>query len=560
VSGAYALGEWVRGPGEDLGVFRYHCGCEYRVTAPPAKEGALPYFEFDQDNFPICRATFALLASGRTKGVFQLESSLGRHWTKRLRPENADQIGALGAILRPGCLKAKSEDGVSMTERFCRRKNREEEAEAYHPALAPILSSTFQVITYQEQLMRMGKELAGFDLVEVDKLRKAVGKKDQQELAKVKTLFLAGCTRLGIVTDEQAATIWGWIEKSGRYLFNRSHSQSYGLLGYSTAYLKTHDPVSFFANWLYYAKDKSDPREEISELVADAKLLDQPVEPPDIRDLEERVSTDMVAVRFGLCDVREVGPSRVEKLRRAAEAAEAVLGRPLREWTWEEFLFHCGHETGHAATTGWIAVGAFRWTGKKRARLLNEYRAWAKLTEAERKWVLANCRPADGVTAALRAVGRPKKDGGGAANKNRVALLQGEVKFLEDPPASEADWPNQVAADEEHYLGVALTCSRVEACDLGEVNCTCKEFLAGRVGKLALGVRVCSVRVIKTKKGDKMAFLSVEDASCGMDDVCVFPEAWERYEGVLRVNNNVLLRGGKDPKKDSFVVDRVYQL
>jgi DNA polymerase III alpha subunit len=544
--------------------YTFDCGCSFPVIGPPPSPGALPLLDVDENHLPACKAVFELLSRGDTKGVFQLESSLGRQWSKRLKPESEEHLCALGALLRPGSLLTKDEGGKSMTERYCMRKNGEDSVVAYHPAVEPILSATYQVIAYQEQLMRIGRELAGFDKVAVDKLRKAVGKKDQQELAKVEKLFIDGCKQKGVVSDEVAATLWGYMKKSGRYLFNKSHAMSYGLTGYDTAYCKAHNPVAFYANWLLYAQLGADPRQEVAELVDDAKRFDVPVEPPDVRDLEPTVSTNGVVVRFGLADVKGVGPTMVDKLRAAALAGEAALGRRLPDWSFEDFLLNAAPAVTSPAMHAWCAVGAFRWTGKTRTRARNEYDAFSELTKLEAKWLTANRQPGEGLAAALSRLARPKKEGGGVANIKRVQAVRGLASLLENPPSSEADTPNLVADQEEKYLGAALTCSRVDSCDISMVNCSCKEFLAGRVGYTALGVEVKEVRVVKTKAGKNpgqpMAFLTLADGSCSLTDVTAFPDAWKKFKHLLVEQNTVMVEGSRDQKRGTLIVEHVYQL
>lgn len=544
--------------------YEFPCGCKWPVIGPPRVEGALPLMTVDDNNLPDCPAVWELLSRGLTKGVFQLESSLGRHWSKKLKPEAAEHLCALGALLRPGCLKAKDEHGISMTERYCLRKNGEDDVTVYHPALAPILEPTFQVIAYQEQLMRIGKEIAGFDLVQVDKLRKAVGKKDQQELAKVEEMFIEGCKKMGIVTDEQALIIWGWMKKSGRYLFNKSHAMSYGLLGYDTAYMKAHFPVAFFANWLYFAKDKSDPMQEVAELVDDAKLFDVEVQTPDVRDLKGHVMTDGKVVRFGMADVKGVGDAQVIKMTEAVRAGESLLGKPIAEWCWEEFLYNVSGNVTTNVIRALIAVGGFRWTGKARIRLDNEFTSWESLTEKEQEWVKANCEPNEPLASALRKLGHTKKEGGGCANSKRVSSVTASAHYLDNPPASEQDTPNSIAAAEEKYLGIAITCCRVDSCDTSEVNCTCKDFLAGRTGYIVLGVEVKDFRVVKTRTGknpgQKMAFLTVSDGTCSIGDVTVFPEAWAKFGRLLQPGNCVILQGERDQNRDAFLVNFAWQI
>src|SRR5688500_2071038 len=141
---------------------------------------------------PDCKKVWAMLGKGLTKGIFQLESRLGRRWCKELRPESKEHLTALGAILRPGCTQSKEENGVSTTQHYCWRKNGKEEVSYAHPALEHILKPTYGLIVYQEQAIQIAVAIAGFNPQEADDLRKAIGKKLTEEMAKVKIRFLEG--------------------------------------------------------------------------------------------------------------------------------------------------------------------------------------------------------------------------------------------------------------------------------------------------------------------------------------------------------------------------------
>lgn len=164
--------------------------------------------------------TWDLFTQGKTKGVFQLESNLGKSWSKKLQPKNIEELSALIAIIRPGTLKS-SIDGKSMTQHYVDRKNGKDEIKYLHPSLEEILKSTYGVLCYQEQSMLIAQKIAGFDLKEADELRKAIGKKKADLMAKIKVKFIDGCKKTGIVDEETAKEIFGWIEKSARYAFNK---------------------------------------------------------------------------------------------------------------------------------------------------------------------------------------------------------------------------------------------------------------------------------------------------------------------------------------------------
>jgi len=199
--------------------FTYACGCKFPIT----EENGVTKIDFQPriENISLeCQRTWDLISDGNTKGVFQLESRLGKQTAKRLKPENIEQLSALIAIVRPGCLEAVR-DGKSVTNHYIDRKNGEESVSYFHPALEPILNSTFGELVYQEQAMEIAKVIGGFDLQEADNLRKAIGKKKPEEMAKLKKKFIKGATKLKIVTKEEAEEIFGWIEKSQRYSFNK---------------------------------------------------------------------------------------------------------------------------------------------------------------------------------------------------------------------------------------------------------------------------------------------------------------------------------------------------
>lgn len=171
-------------------------------------------FSFDDDK------TWELFAEGKTKGVFQLESNLGKTWSKRLAPRNIEELAALISIIRPGSLNAKI-DGKQVTQIYVDRKHGRDPVVYLHESLEEILSSTYGVIVYQEQAMLIAQKLAGFDLKEADVLRKAIGKKKADLMAETKTKFMEGCKKTQIVDQDTASEIFGWIEKSARYSFNK---------------------------------------------------------------------------------------------------------------------------------------------------------------------------------------------------------------------------------------------------------------------------------------------------------------------------------------------------
>jgi DNA polymerase-3 subunit alpha len=202
-------------------IFHYNCGCCF-----PAKElenGKYELiFDTDVDNINLdCQKTWDIISSGNTKGIFQLESRLGRTIAKKLKPENMEQLSGLISVLRPGSLEGVR-DGKNITNHYIDRKNGLESVDYFHPSLEPILKDTYGEMIYQEQAMQIAKDIAGFDLKESDELRKAIGKKKADQMSLMKVKFLSGAKKLGIVSESEAEEIFGWIEKSQRYSFNKS--------------------------------------------------------------------------------------------------------------------------------------------------------------------------------------------------------------------------------------------------------------------------------------------------------------------------------------------------
>jgi DNA polymerase-3 subunit alpha len=204
---------------------------------------------------------WAVFGRGDTKGIFQLEKQLGQDWAKRAKPRNIEELAALVSILRPGPLES------GMANQYVKRKNGEEETVYFHPMLEPILKETYGTLIYQEQAMRIAVELAGFNLVEADTLRKAIGKKKPEVMAEAKKMFLEKAKGFGKITEEEAAEIFSWIEKSVRYSFNKSHAVSYAMHAYYCAYQKVHFPREFYTAWLTYSDWKPDQKEEVYDLV-----------------------------------------------------------------------------------------------------------------------------------------------------------------------------------------------------------------------------------------------------------------------------------------------------
>ena len=459
--------------------------------------------EFNNEN------VWDLICAGKTKGIFQLESNLGKSWAKRVKPRNIEELAALVSIIRPGTLKA-IQDGKSMTQRFVDRKNLTEEITYLHPSLEPILKGTQGVLVYQEQSMKIAQQLAGFNAV------------------------------------------------------------SYAICAYWSAYAKTYHPLEFYCNYLIYSSGKPDPQQEVKELVNDAKNNEIYVSPPSIKAIN--TLTDIIdgQIHFGLLSVKSVGMKQIEKFKTVISSVETELEeKHLSDWSWYEFLTLASPRVNSRMLIALISVGFFSHLPESRQKMLDEFDTWNSLTKKEQEWAFVNHSKYKDVLNLLKAMTPTKKEGGATFNVKRSSMLRDLVYHLETPAYSLKDDPEWVIRSEENYLGVSLTYSRIEACDTHLANTTIREFIEGKRGDIKMAVTISEVKRYTTKsgkmKGSEMAFLCVEDKTGTLDTVTIFSEKWKEYKGLLYESNNVIICGGSSKRKryqvdDGFIVDRIIEL
>lgn len=197
-----------------------------------------------------------------------------------------------------------------------------------------------------------------------------------------------------------------------------------------------------------------------------------------------------------------------------------------------------------------------------RQKMLAEYRVWNSLTEKEQKFISEN--KLDNFISALYNCSPTKKEGGGCHNKKRKETLLSQANLLEKPPTPLEDTPNWISYEEENLLGIPISANKVDSYNVDRVNTTCKEFLCGKTGYLVLGVEIKEVREYKIRRGKSegklMAYLIVTDGTCDLDSVCVFPEAYEKFQDILIEGNLVGLQGDRDKKRDSLIVKNSWLL
>jgi DNA polymerase-3 subunit alpha len=407
---------------------------------------------------------------------------------------------------------------------------------------------------YQEQSMQIAQDIAGFDLKEADMLRKAIGKKKPEEMAKIKTKFLEGAKKENIVSVDQAEEIFSWIEKSQRYSFNKSHSVSYAINGYLSAYAKAHFPKVFFASYLKFAKDKIDPHQEIKELVRNATEMDIEVRIPDFRNLNKFFILKNQSIAFGLTDIKGVGSSVYEKI------IELTKNLEVDKLSWLQALTKILLKTNSTASKALISCGAFDFYKKNRTELLFEYEICSSLTakELEKLEKIIDNNPDIKLKTALEALLLEPK-----INKKRIEIIHNLIRSVVKPPYSLIDKIDWLSDAENELLGVAISCSKLDTYDISMTNTNCRTFKnCGLSQNIIIAGEIVNTNIIKTKTGknpgQEMAFVSIEDQSGMLDSVIMFPEKWLTYKTHFFPGNILVFSGSKTKSKDGLVVEKCF--
>lgn len=504
-----------------------------------------------------CPKTWALIGEGNTKGVFQLESRLGQAMSKKLKPENIEQLAGLISILRPGCLEAVRED-KTVSNHYIDKKNKKESIDYFHPSLEDILSETFGEMVYQEQAMQICQKIALFNLSEADMLRKAIGKKNAEEMTKIRKLFLDKAKTANVVTLEEGEQIFGWIEKSQRYSFNKSHAVSYAFNAYASAYAKTHYPHEFFTAYLRFAKDKIDPSKEINELVTNANELDIKVYRPDFKRLNKEFELIDRIIYFGITNIKGVGESVYNKIIDIIAREKLEIDKLSKN----ELLFSILTQINSKAAKNLIASGAFDYTKISRKKLIFELDIISNLNDTERAGVWANRQlliDKNIEEILLYVINHICKNG------RRLKTLQSLLVSFQNPPYSLDDDYEWIAKQEKQLLGISITCSVVDGRDTEHANADCHRI--NRDPTLAKNILVAAevenISVVTTKKGNNigknMAFLKISDSSAATD-IIIFTKEYEEYGAMLYEGNTLLFSLERSKDKESVFVRKCWQI
>jgi len=446
---------------------------------------------------------FALLGSGSTLGIFQLESSGMRDLLVKLKPENFREIIALVALYRPGPL------GSGMVDEFIKRKHGQGQIRYDLPELKEILKDTHGVIIYQEQVMRIASSLANFSLEDADILRRAMAKKDPKEMEMQKEKFLEG-SKKNRINPAKAEKVFDLMSKFAEYGFNKSHSAAYAMIAYQTAFLKANYPIEFMAAFLTSEVQNAD---KIVKYIAECREMGIDILPPDINESYKHFSVVGGQIRFGLAAVKNVGDAAIDVI--LLEREEGGKFQSLHNFGKRVDL----RKVNRRVVESLIKCGAFDFSGAHRSQMLS---------------VLEEV--IDRSQSMQRKKGEPQ-----------LNILTGLLKETEEAYPDIAEFPeNQLIAFEKETIGFYISrhplvryqeeierITRVDTSTLSTLQSGDEIKICGLVSGL---------KEINTKKGDRMAFLNLEDMK-GFVEVILFPEVFKSALPHLRGGDPILVRG-----------------
>ena len=508
---------------EDVGIVKFDSlglrsltetyDCLQMIKANHGKEIKLEEIPFDD------KETYKLLSAGLINGLFQLEASPGMYRVvTQLKPDNFEQFSAIPALYRPGPLES------GMMQQFIDRKNKLKPVEHIHESLKDALKDTYGVCVYQEQVMQIARDMAGFTLGEADILRSAMGKKDEALLQAQREKFIEGAEKNGI--DKREATrIFDLIEPFARYAFNKSHTVAYSMLAYRMAYLKTHYPHEFMASMMTgEAGDSSKITRYRTECKKLAEFLEVEINllPPDVNSSRREFTVDGNDICFGLVAVKGVGDNAIDAIVEAREQGGSF--RSLQDFCERVDT----KQVNKRAVESLILSGAFDSLEGHRAQHIDN---------------LDNIMRVAQNAQAERDRGQMSLFGDG--EEAPVATVT-----LTDAPKYD---PLERLMREKEQLGFYVSGHPLEEySDILEnyTSASTQTLVAHRIdSEVDVAGMITEVKNITTKKGDPMAVIGLEDLE-GAIEVVIFPEAYKKA-GDLVEGRVVWIRGKVNVNQNS---------
>ncbi len=462
--------------------------------------------------------TFALLKACATTAVFQLESSGMKDLIRRLQPDNFEDIVALVALFRPGPLQS------GMVDDFIKRKHGARVSYP-HPDLEPILKPTYGIILYQEQVMQIAQVLAGYSLGGADLLRRAMGKKKPEEMAKQRAIFQEGALQRG-VNASVATGIFDLMEKFAGYGFNKSHSAAYALISYQTAWLKAHYPAAFMAAVLSADMDNTD---KIVRLIAECRDMKLKVIPPDVNASDyyftARAGDTIV---YGLGAIKGVGKSAIEGMLR--ERGENGVFSDLYDLCRRIDL----HKVNRRVFESLIRGGALDPMGSNRATQMANLPLAMKLAEQ-------HARNQD--TGQDDLFGEATELGCPPPVRPVVPEWDEEQKLLGEKETLGLYLTGHPIIRYQHELGCITSNTLASLANFAADNPMAAPGRAeGRERPVIIAGLVMTLRVRKTQRGGNIAFLTLDDHSAQID-VRIFPEVYDKHQALLGKDKVLVIQG-----------------
>jgi len=478
--------------------------------------------DIELKDLPIdCKKTFKMLTKAETVGIFQLESGGMRRYLKSLKPTVFEDIIAMVSLYRPGSLDMKVSGNRTMVDIYIDRKHGKLKASYLDPCLVPILEETYGVIIYQEQILKIAQEFAGYSLGEADLLRRAIGKKIKAELDAQKKVFISKSVEKG-KDRALAEKLFSFIEPFARYGFNKSHAACYALISYQTAYFKAHYPVEFIAACMSCDIGNND---RLSILMEDAKRLNIEILPPSVNESLKNftVTDDFKNIRFGLAAIKNIGEGPATAIIDARKK-----GGKFKDL--EDFLIRLGSKFANRKVLESLA------------------KCGALIDLISRNQVVENMEQ---ILSFVKAVENDHNDSQGdlfemigGESSTKPTLVLNDVGNLSN--YEKLKWEKELIG---MYVSLHPLAEHKEYFE--------KKFrLINSLGRgdgnknIKIAGIITSVKNILTKKGDKMSFVVIEDYTSSIELV-IFNSIYKKVESMLRVDNIVSCEG-KISFKDNF--------
>jgi DNA polymerase III subunit alpha len=468
-----------------------------------------------------------LFADGLLNAIFQFESSGMVEICRKLKPESLEDLSALNALYRPGPL-----DG-GMVDDYIERRHGRRKVQYIVPQMKENLENTYGILVYQEQIMQLAQNLAGYTLGEADMMRRAMGKKKKEEMAKHEEKFISGAVSRGI-QEEKARKIFTLMEQFADYGFNRSHSFAYAYLAYQTAYLKAHYPTHFYAAVLSNEIANS---AKLARYIGEMKVFEIVILPPDVNSSHEGFTPVGKAIRFGLAAIKGLGSSAVQMIIRAREE-----GGPFRS------IYDFAERVDQRAVNkrvleSLIKSGAFDGVAANRAAMMAvldkaiEYGARAQRDKLSGQTGLFG----DVMTAAVEEPALPSVPQW--SKKESLALEKEALGFYASGHPL------------EDYADAIKGLTRFDSGNIEE---------ATHGDQVALGGIIVELVTKTTKKGDRFALFRLEDQYGSVKVVC-WPEQFNKHKNLLQSDEVVLVRGKLELSDEggagaTIVVQEIHQL